>query len=116
VIGVAGAAKLTQTDANAGYLPKEQLVGKLVYNLKAKKLGSVVNVLYSKEGIALIVDTGADQRTTIQSTDIVEIGDIVLLKGLGSDVTVAALGECPKCHHKNTPQARFCKECGTPLQ
>jgi Double zinc ribbon len=23
--------------------------------------------------------------------------------------------QCPRCHHENPPQARFCEECATPL-
>mgnify|MGYP002153776025 CR=1 FL=1 len=98
------------------YFSKEQLVGKVVYNLKAKKIGSVADVLYSKAGVAILVDAGADQRLTVPSSDIVEIGDIILLKPPPSEVAAIIKGECPKCHFKNDPHARFCKECGTLLQ
>jgi len=101
------------------YHKREEFVGKDVYDAKAKKIGSVSDVGYSKEGkTALIVGD-----TTIPFEKILEIGDIITLKveqnimpELSTPKRVVELVDgkkiCPKCNRKNEKRAKFCIKCG----
>ncbi|MEM2896223.1 MAG: PRC-barrel domain-containing protein [Candidatus Bathyarchaeia archaeon] len=112
------------------YYRHKELVGKDVYDSKAKRIGKVCDVGYSEEGrIALIVETEEGKEEIISFDSVSEIQDIILLKqGLEAKpeakVEVEALEEekpkelkeleklCPKCGTKNVPKAKFCAKCG----
>lgn len=99
---------------------REELVGKVVYDSKAVKVGEVVDVGYSKEGrVALVVKVGGGKEKVIPFTSISEVGDIVLLKPeFEVEGEAAAKPEsekaksCPKCGKENKPTAKFCIKCG----
>jgi sporulation protein YlmC with PRC-barrel domain len=114
------------------YYKREELVGKDVYDGRAKKVGPVSDMGYSKDGkVALIVG-----NKTILFEKISKIGDIILLKGglmtratlspafvpPSKDVVAPPPSEkvvepaseklCPKCNKRNVKSAKFCVKCG----
>jgi len=98
------------------YYRHKELVGKEVYDSKAKRIGKVCDVGYSKEGkIALIVELNEGKEEIIPFDFISEVGDIVLLEKsfqLKQKEIEAKEKLCPKCGRKNEPKARFCVKCG----
>jgi sporulation protein YlmC with PRC-barrel domain/ribosomal protein L40E len=116
------------------YYRHKELIGKDLYDLKAKKIGKVCDIGYSEEGrIALIVKTEENKEEIIPFDFISEIHDIILLKreihdvilfkqGLEAKPEVEALEKpkelkeveklCPKCGVKNVSRAKFCAKCG----
>jgi len=62
------------------YYRREELIGKLVYNSKAMRVGEVIDVGYSKDGkVALVARIDKGREKVISFTQIEEIGDIILL-------------------------------------
>ena len=100
------------------YYRHEELVGKEVYDAKAKKIGSVSSVGYSKDGKTAVV-VGNE---TIPFENISEIGDIIILKVEQKTalepsrekkaVETANEKLCPNCNRKNEKTAQFCVKCG----
>jgi sporulation protein YlmC with PRC-barrel domain len=105
-------------DLGERFYRREELVGKLVYDSKAVKVGEVVDVGYSKEGrVALVVKLGGGKERIIPFTSISEVGDIVILKPetegeAAPKPEVERAKECPKCGKENKPSAKFCIKCG----
>jgi sporulation protein YlmC with PRC-barrel domain/ribosomal protein L40E len=105
------------------YYKREELVGKHVYDAKAKRIGPVSDIAYSKDGKTALIVGG----TTISFEKISEIGDIIILKAeqnimpeLSAPKRVVELVDgqkiCPKCDRKNEKPAKFCIKCGYRFQ
>ena len=111
------------------YYRLEELVGKDVYDAKARKVGTVTDVGYSKDGKnALIIGIERFETTSNPITDrelvlssllkgrfetilferVSEIGDIIILRPDTETQTKA----CPICNRQHEKQAKFCVKCG----
>ena len=71
----------------------EELVERAVYDARARRIGSVKGVAYSKKGrLALVVTNEQKQELVLPFDLIQEIGDIILLKLTADEVVVATTG------------------------
>jgi len=59
---------------------REELVGKEVYNIKGTRIGVVWDVMYLKDGTAALIVSKVNRQEIIPSTEVSEVGDIVLLR------------------------------------
>jgi len=62
------------------YYSREQLVGKEVYDSKAERAGSVVDLVYSIEGKPVLVVEKESRKFFVPFDVVQEIGDKILLK------------------------------------
>ena len=118
------------------YYRRDELVRKDVYDVRARKVGSVVDVAFSKEGKTALVLKKGSNELFVPFDAVQEIGDIILLNleteeieeklpkeastQLKTGLSVRAPETqveriCLKCRHGNAVTARFCVKCGTKL-
>jgi len=92
------------------------IVGLLVYDENAKKIGSAKQVgIDSNQSVVLIITKNDGDEGSIPWNSIRKVGDIILL---GSpDVATQAYqpGKCPSCGFSNKKGSKFCEECGTKI-
>jgi sporulation protein YlmC with PRC-barrel domain len=136
-VGLSNLPLRRRCDLEERFYRREELVGKIVYDSKALRVGEVTDVGYSKEGhVALIVKADGGEEKVIPFTMVEEIGDIILLKSTKPFVepkhgkplvepspqqqkpeqvtTIIGEGEkvCPECGRRNIARAKFCVKCG----
>lgn len=125
----------------AAYLTREDVVGKTVLGLDAKKVGTVKDLAISMDGkVALQIDTNdsAKEPFFVRSEEIMAVGDVVLLRHssslAGKEVSIPSQNPpvlvpggptplppppqgktCPRCNYLNGPSSRFCIKCGQSL-
>ena len=94
------------------FIPIQSLVGMSAYDSEAMLIGKV-------EQIGLRRDTGSAQitlkvgNTQVSWEGISKIGDIVLLKAAGTQMSSG--GRCHACGYQNEAGSAFCAECGSKL-
>ncbi len=102
-----------------------RLQGLVVYNLDAQQVGTVSQICMGSNMSLLLV---LDNHTAIPWSRITAVGDIILLgpktqsqsqndnNTIQEDVqALPPLGKCGECGNQNTPDSRFCEECGNGL-
>lgn len=95
---------------------REEVVGKDVIDVDAKKIGVTKDLAWSGDGrMALIIETGDEEEFFLSFTDIERIGDVVFVKAKSALMTAPSV-TCPVCKHKNLPEAKFCAKCGRTLE
>lgn len=83
----------TRESLEEEFYKPEELVERTVYDVKARRIGSVKGVAYSKKGrLALVVTNEQKQELVLPFDLIQEIGDIILLKLTADEVVVATTG------------------------
>ena len=121
------------------YDSKEEIIGKKVIDFDAKLVGTVTELSFNIVGreIALAVTTENGKELTVVSSDINNVGDVILLNktiDLSTEPpTIKKVIEqstksnnqtsqiklnpslCKVCSFKNDEKAKFCIKCGTKL-
>jgi len=99
------------------YYVKEELIGKEIFDSRARRVGSVKDMAYSKEGrVALVIDKQGTQP--VIPFDLIDrIGDIIILKSSWQEPSEPGLGKvCSACGIRNPSYAtRYCVSCGAKL-
>lgn len=106
------------------YFRRDEIVGKEIVSDAALRLGKVKDIGYDPEGkIVLIYDKSDGGEEAIQSSQIIALGDVVLVKSATLEKTPAqqsstepSLKYCPKCGKANAPEMQFCTKCGARLE
>jgi len=127
------------------FLLKEQIIGKQVIDSGARIVGAVQDIafdLVSRE-IALTVVHNDQKKFTVTSSDVVGVGDVILLNKVVDLATIppslkrtvtspplaektapgtttrtvipAKQGLCKVCSFQNDEKAKFCIKCGAKL-
>lgn len=99
-------------------------MGKDVISDTAHRLGKVKDIGYDSEGrIVLIYDDEEGNEEAVPSTQIIALGDVILVKSETKEITPTTpqtqqpqLKTCPKCGKANAPNVRFCTACGSKLE
>jgi sporulation protein YlmC with PRC-barrel domain len=87
---VRGAPPDSSVTLEEEFYKPEELVDRTVYDARARRIGSVKGVAYSKKGrLALVVANEQKQELVLPFDLIQEIGDIILLKLTADEVVVA---------------------------
>jgi sporulation protein YlmC with PRC-barrel domain len=102
---------------------RDEIVGKEIISDAAVRLGKVKDIGYDQDGkIVLIYDKQEGEEDAIQSSQIIALGDIVLVKSAQvakppaqPQKSETALKYCPKCGKASPPEMQFCTACGTRL-
>jgi len=106
------------------YFRRDEIVGKEIISDAALRLGKVKDIGYDPEGkIVLIYDTQDGEEDAIHSSQIMALGDVVLVKSVPETKSPTqpqknetSLKQCPKCGKANPPEMLFCTSCGTKLE
>lgn len=115
------------SDSGRKFFRRDEIVGKDVYDLEAKKVGSVSDLAFSSDAKPALVVTKQDKSEEIVPLESVDkLGDIVLLKvnRLGTAAQPSQTQPnipdaspptnsriCVKCGAVNSLTARFCTKC-----
>ena len=126
------------------YLSRDKLVGKQVIDSTAMIIGNVKDISYNLEAkeIGLTITTKSGEEITVPSSNVSNVGDIILLdKNIDSakvlltvpsppinppspptltpqpikEISTKTPGLCSSCHFQNDTTSRFCIKCGTKL-
>lgn len=124
------------------FFQRKELIGKLVVDQEANKVGKIKDLALTKKGeIGLLLNGEGEEANLIMLDDVQKIGDVVLLKPqvvkeVMPPVTtpppkkeppkpkvekpverprVTVANACPNCSWVNKPKAKFCVKCGTTL-
>lgn len=125
------------------FLSREQIVGKQVIDSGARSVGTVRDLAFDlvNREIALTVTLNDQQEFTITSSEVVGVGDVILLNKVidlattppsvkrattgpppaekaaaaPSAETPPKPGLCKVCSFQNDEKAKFCIKCGTKL-
>ncbi|MGA2876406.1 MAG: PRC-barrel domain-containing protein [Nitrososphaerales archaeon] len=119
----------------AGYLKREQLVGKSVVSSNAEIVGTVRDIAVGIDGkVGLHVmrksASGSESETIINADEIQAMGDVVLLKPVNAasakmpprvqpppfPTTAPQAKACARCGYMNGASSKFCIKCGMSLQ
>lgn len=107
------------------YFKRDEIVGKDVISDNAVRLGKVKDIGYDQEGkIVLIYDKlGEGGEEAIPSSQILALGDVVLVKSTVQEKTLASPQTamppakiCSKCGRTNPPEYLYCGGCGSRLE
>jgi sporulation protein YlmC with PRC-barrel domain len=126
--------------AKTSYMEREQLIGKPVISSTGMITGSVKDIAAGVDGKVRLHVTrktasgNEPEEITISSDEIQALGDVVLLKPVGSSFSAAPISQaqqptpppfpisapltkaCSRCGYVNGANSRFCIKCGTSLQ
>jgi sporulation protein YlmC with PRC-barrel domain len=116
------------------YLSRKDIVGKQVIDSKAMILGNVKELSFDLEtrDIGLTIATKDGKEVNVSSSDMMSIGDVVLLKSTLSEVKTPKIvekaasppppppqpakpGLCAVCGYQNDKKAKFCIKCGAKM-
>jgi sporulation protein YlmC with PRC-barrel domain len=102
------------------YFRRDEIVGKEIISDAALRLGKVKDIGYDSEGkIVLIYDKPDGEEDAIHSSQIMALGDVVLIKSAPEPTpqkSATSLKHCPKCGKANPPEMLFCTSCGARLE
>jgi sporulation protein YlmC with PRC-barrel domain len=91
------------------FFRREELEGKEVYDLEARRIGKVADIGISPNGkLRLIVEVEKGRTEFFEFESVQAIGDIVLIR---SGMAV----RCPNCGSPVRPGSAFCMRCGAKL-
>jgi sporulation protein YlmC with PRC-barrel domain len=94
---------------------REEVIGKDVIDIEAKKIGITKDLAWSEDGrLALLIEPGAEEESFLAFDDVERIGDVIFVKAKASLQTVPTR-TCPMCKHNNPVEAMFCAKCGRTL-
>lgn len=115
------------SDSGRKFFRRDEIVGKDVYDLEAKKVGSVSDLAFSSDAKPALVVSKQDKSEEIVPLEFVDrLGDIVLLRvnrsgnapaptqTQSNNVNVSAPSSgriCVKCGQVNPLSVRFCTKC-----
>jgi len=101
--------------APSKYYVKEELIGKEIFDSRARRVGLVKDIAYSKEGKVAIVTDKQQTQPIIPFDFVDQIGDIIILKSNWRELP--ELGKiCSACGVRNPSYAtRYCVSCGAKL-
>ena len=92
------------------------IVGLLVYDENAKKIGSAKQVgIDSNQSVVLIITKNDGDEGSIPWNSIRKVGDIILLGSPDVATQASQPGKCPSCGFSNKEGSKFCEECGTKI-
>jgi sporulation protein YlmC with PRC-barrel domain len=127
------------------FLSREQIIGKQVIDSGARSIGTVQDLAFDlvNQEIALTVVLNDQQEFTVTSSDVVGVGDVILLNKVVDLATTppsvkrtttslppaektapvtaprietpAKPGLCTVCSFQNDEKSKFCIKCGTKL-
>ncbi len=99
------------------YFRRDEIVGKDIISDAAVRLGIVKDIGYDPQGrIVLIYDRpGEGGEEAIPSSQIIALGDVVLVKSAGLEKTPPPVKICPNCGKENAPDLLYCTSCGSRL-
>ena len=94
---------------------REEVIGKDVIDIDAKKIGITKDLAWSEDGrLALLIEPGVEEESFLAFDDVERIGDVIFVKAKASLQTVPTR-TCPMCKHNNPVEAMFCAKCGRTL-
>ncbi|WP_157255225.1 zinc ribbon domain-containing protein [Palaeococcus ferrophilus] len=103
-----------------GFFKREEVVGKLVITPRAEVIGKVTDIAIGLDGrVGLNVRTKSGEEIIVTLDEVDAIEDVILLKlKKEGEVDVAKTkGKiCPNCGKLNRETAKFCTNCGYPLE
>ena len=97
-----------------------------VYDDNARKVGAISQVgIAQDQSLVLVVEADDGTTSVISWNRIKAIGHIVIVgeeESAEAEKAEAAEesspvepGQCPDCNHANTPDSKFCEECGNDI-
>jgi sporulation protein YlmC with PRC-barrel domain len=91
------------------FFRREELEGKEVYDLEAKRIGRVADIGISPSGkLGLVVEVEKGRTEFFEFESVQAIGDIVLIRS-------GTATRCPNCGSPVRPGSAFCTKCGAKL-
>jgi len=98
------------------YYVKEELIGKEIFDSRVRRVGSVKDIAYSKEGKVALVTNQQRKQPIIPFDFVDQIGDIITLKSSWREPSEPNK-VCPACGVRNPSYAtRYCVSCGAKFE
>lgn len=94
---------------------REEVIGKVVIDGEAKKIGVTKDVAWSDDGKLALVIESDDNEFILPFPGIEKVGDVVFAKPKDSLIKVPSI-KCPQCATRNLQEAKFCAKCGHNLE
>lgn len=106
------------------YFKRDDIVGRDVISDGAIRLGKVKDIGYDQNGrMVLIYDDQEGREEAIQSSQIIAIGDVILVRServegasTRPEEGKESMKYCPRCGRANKPDMLYCTGCGARLE